>query len=111
MLRLMKAHGWKPAGTVHPNIIMETGQPNPYAGKPFDGYTSNDFQVVTDEDALAMSAALRRVLRSTAHKIPEEVARAIEQAGGTVLSSPDGFDRDTLDRMIEFFDQGRFSIW
>jgi hypothetical protein len=49
------AFGWKPAGTVAPEMFPGPGR--------WDGtYFTSDFQKVRDDDAIALAAALRRAL-------------------------------------------------
>jgi len=57
-LNLALAFGWRPAGTVHRHEYM--GPPNGWPGD----YVTNDFQLVTDDDAKALATALRRALRA-----------------------------------------------
>ncbi len=55
-LDLALAFGWQPAGTVAWHEY--TGPPSKWDG----GYLTDDFQIVTDYDAKALAAALRRAL-------------------------------------------------
>jgi len=58
LLFLAEQYGWKPAGTRAPaHFDLDTWR------RPWDGnYTSNDDQVVTNSDALAMAEALERAI-------------------------------------------------
>ena len=58
------AFGWEPAGTQLPDGPPEArGNPGP-DWKWDGGYNSNDFQMVTDDDAKALAAALDRAIEA-----------------------------------------------
>jgi hypothetical protein len=58
------AFGWEPAGTRLPDGPPEA-QGNPGADWKWDGkYNSNDWQIVTDDDAKAFAAALDRAIEA-----------------------------------------------
>ena len=63
LLDLAIEFDWKPAGTI-PNLTREELSNSDWERQ---GYTTNDFQLVTDEDANAISAALRKALASPDH--------------------------------------------
>src|SRR5688572_18553391 len=75
--------GWTPAGTVAP-AGMGTGGGYPL----WDGnYTSNDGQVVTEEDAAALAAALERALNHISQS-PGATLPADPIPGGHVRYEP-----------------------
>jgi hypothetical protein len=58
LLQLAVQYGWEPAGTQAPGFMARG---HAIASKDWDGsYTFNDGQTVTDTDAKALAAALRR---------------------------------------------------
>src|SRR5262245_50508184 len=57
-LTTAEVFGWKPQGTLPPRLPPDMEMPGPWNG----GYFTSDFQIVTDEDARALSAALYRAL-------------------------------------------------
>jgi hypothetical protein len=79
LLGIAQAWGWKPAGTLLPYGPPEAqGDPGPdweWNG----GYLCNEHQEVTDEDALALAAALDRALAAR-----EKAARARMVKGNVV---------------------------
>jgi len=83
ILQIAEAFGWKPAGTLAPRVQYETPTGWEYYGDPdmewSGGYTSNDWQRVTDEDARAFSAALRRAIDAVMMESPltEEQTQAM----------------------------------
>lgn len=64
LLDLAERFGWRPAGTIE--MDYEEGQwshpDESTVSGPRMGYFSNDSQLVTDTDAAALSAALRKAL-------------------------------------------------
>ena len=58
LLLLAHTNGWEPLGTKAPNLPDEME----YVGEWEGGYTSNDFQTVTDEDASNLVKALVQAL-------------------------------------------------
>ena len=59
--------GWKPLGTLPPDYFSEEKKAN-WSGT----YNSNDYQIITSEDALSMALALEKML----HTFGEEVETA-----------------------------------
>jgi hypothetical protein len=58
-LKLAKAFGWEPLGTIDP---LNHTSPELWSG---NDYTSNAWQLVTMEDAKQMASALRRAIKAT----------------------------------------------
>ena len=106
LLRIAKRYGWKPAGTVF--AAAEWG----------GGYTSNDSQTVTADDARQLADALERALAD----IPEEDVLArhrppegdmILAPGGPAIDDMDWFwgpGKDALRQFIRFCRAGAFQI-
>jgi hypothetical protein len=84
ILRLGEECGWEPAGTV-------ANTTNPVLGHDPDlrggAYAGNDGLCVTDEDARALAAALRRACRKP------------------------GLDTERVARIAELAEEGGFTIW
>ena len=58
LLALAERFGWEPAGTVPPQYVDGT----PFYTDWHGGYTSNDAQLVTDDDARNLAAVLEAIL-------------------------------------------------
>jgi hypothetical protein len=84
VLQLAMEHGWRPAGTVADTEVPELGHDPDLRNGP---YHSNDGLLVTDADAEALAAALRRA------------------------SSRPGADVERISRVLEIADEGGFRIW
>ena len=72
LLRLARAHGWRPRGT---------SLPNDSEGRLDRNYTSNDGQIVSAEDAAALADALEAALPH----IPDHDALAPYQAADGMI--------------------------
>ena len=112
---LADAYGWKRAGTMPPTGVA--------AGEWEGGYSSNDGQRVTAEDATLFASALERNRqdanravrqRQVIRQLGAEVRRmALEQDG---IELPDESDTEPLpddadlDQMISFLRKGGFKI-
>jgi hypothetical protein len=74
-LEIAHKYGWEPKGTRAPDHVI--GDPAQWDG----GYGTNDFQMVTDDDARAIAEALRRgiVVGEDNDNIIENLAGFAEQ--------------------------------
>jgi hypothetical protein len=116
LLRLAQAHGWKPLGTSQPDEEL-VHFPNHRWDR--SNYTTNDGQIVSAEDAQALSNALEAALR----QIPEHDALAkFRTADGGIpilpqapsASDEDWFSGETKAPLVEFIAfcrHGSFRIW
>ncbi|MEY9221627.1 hypothetical protein ABH974_002050 [Bradyrhizobium ottawaense] len=97
-LDLAEAFGWHPQGTTPPLTAHSAHQPNRTYG-----YTTSDWQRVTDTDAYSMAAALYRAI--SAHqsglKVQSNQVSALSRLSRGI---------DLLKRVAEFVDQGGFEI-
>jgi hypothetical protein len=98
-LELAKAFGWKPAGTRHPITDLSSSKSTPEEKTRRQrewegGYTTNDWQRVTDVDAYAMAMALYRAIA------------AREGPGKSV----DRENLKALKRVADFVRKGSFEI-
>ena len=98
VMQLGFAHGWRPHGTECPDDFLE--DMDDWGG----GYTSNDGQWVTAEDADAWAAALERALACDHETCPR-----VEPRGAVTINDPGG--REWLAGVIAFFRQGGFFIY
>ncbi len=90
LLQIAEEYGWEPAGTtVDPHDEEEMPH-----GRWSGGYTSNDAQTVTAEDARNLADALERALPD----IPDEdVLAHLKNEMGCIRMAPDPPDIDDLD--------------
>jgi hypothetical protein len=92
MLKLAQMFGWCPAGTMEMDYLEgHWSHPNEatYAGKRL-GYFSNDGQLVTDPDASALAAVLRRALAHPSQPI----------VSSRVNFKADKVDRNSVDAIV-----------
>jgi len=91
-LNVATAFGWEPAGTVDPDDCNRE-----WGG----AYFSNDYQQVTDDDARALAAALRRALGAleTKEKLTQEQAKACDDIHLSVIR-----------KLADYAEGGRFAI-
>ena len=93
---LALAFGWQPAGTVA--CHEDTGPPKQWDG----GYFTNDFQMVTGDDAKALAAALRRALtalRTKAHLTKQQIQAC------------EGVNIKMICRLADHAERGGFAIY
>ena len=89
-LTLAEAFGWRPAGTLAPCVRYETPTGWEYYGDPdmewSGGYCTNDYQQVTDDDARAFAAGLKRAIDAVMMESPltVEQTKAIKIFGKEV---------------------------
>jgi hypothetical protein len=112
--KLAQDFGWQPCGTQAPvNWDAELEKIGEWDGR----YTSNDGQLVTAQDALALGGALEAALASDdfAHRIQGSNRGATEQLRSTCLSVTLDDEVSTWRKNIEdfvlFCRKGGFRLW
>lgn len=117
LLRLAQAHGWKPLGTSQP-----PGEEAYFPGGRWDSsnYTTNDGQIVSAADAMALADALERALP---HVPDHDALEKYRQADGGIQiapSAPTAPDADwfsgaeakaAVGKFIQFCREGSFHIY
>jgi hypothetical protein len=111
-LKLALKHGWKPEGTTPHVWLNKDGTPCDELNKGNDEwgghYNSNDYQIVSDEDARNLSAALGRAAAALMDTlITAKVDKVWADEGDP------GFDKDDVHELwalCGYTSQGGFSI-
>ena len=85
ILTIAFENGWEPMGTISPYVEEGILEPDDWDGN----YCSNDFQLVCEDDALAIAAALERALETKNDNSLEWIKWYVENirnSGGIVIS-------------------------
>jgi hypothetical protein len=103
-LRLAKAFGWQPAGTVSPVADTQCARTEGQSVEWDGNYASKDLQQVTDADAMALSAALRTGVRAW-----ERIEGLTIHEFDAVRRVPKSFE-SYVDRVADYAARGKFFI-
>ena len=116
MLRLAQLYGWQPAGTVLSEEDLNDFPDAEWGG----GYQTNDWQIVTADDARNMADALERALNhipaydalaSKRDPVTGGIALEVMEEGISPLDWFSGEDsKEYLKKCIEFCRAGEFVI-